>query len=155
MDNDTFNALPLVYRSHTEGSATSLVAELQDGSRSFADQRLSLGKPGRRSRASRSDVLSVSISLACFAFGVAAVADTGLAVWLGQTNQLVVLGFALSIMSLLTFKQAQTLMLMIEARFGQSTLQNYDGMLFHPSPSDCVSALQNSQKTTAIGLKYH
>ena len=52
-----------------------------------------------------------------------------MAVWLGQTNQLVVLGLLLAVMGLCTQNQAQLLFLNLEARFGQSTIQNYDSIL--------------------------
>lgn len=107
-------------------------AEVSGSSQKYVAQPRFLGKPGQRARASLSDALTILVSFVCFGFGISAVANNAFAAQLGQTNQLVILGFVLSIMSLLSFKQAQILMLVLEARFGQSTLQNYDGMCFHP-----------------------
>jgi hypothetical protein len=45
------------------------------------------------------------------------------------TNQLIVIGFLLSIMNLCLASVASPLFLLIEARFGRSTIQNYDGIL--------------------------
>ncbi|KAL8660582.1 MAG: hypothetical protein Q9202_006391 [Teloschistes flavicans] len=51
------------------------------------------------------------------------------AIFLGQTNQLVLLGLTLSIMALCTQRQVGKLNLLYEAYCGASTLQNFDAIL--------------------------
>ena len=66
--------------------------------------------------------------IAC-ALSIAAVLAKSIAMTIGQTNQLVVLGFLLAIMGFCTQRQVQTLNLLYEARFGASTLQNFEAIL--------------------------
>ncbi|KAI4265950.1 MAG: hypothetical protein L6R38_009062 [Xanthoria sp. 2 TBL-2021] len=60
---------------------------------------------------------------------IVAVRHKATAVLLGQTNQLVVVGLVLSIMAFITQQQVQKVILLYEARYGASTLQNFDGIL--------------------------
>ena len=58
------------------------------------------------------------------------VANESISWRLGVGNrQLIVVGFLLSIMNLCLGSLAPTLFLLLEAKFGQSTIQNYDGIL--------------------------
>ncbi|KAJ9614555.1 hypothetical protein H2200_002692 [Cladophialophora chaetospira] len=129
MEHDAADFVPFVTYQHHSDKATSVATELPDRNQKHEGSLPALGKPSRRTRSDLSDLLSVMVSLLCFGIGVAAIADSRFATRLGQTNQLVVIGFILSIMSFISFKQAQTFMLVLEARFGQSTLQNYDAIL--------------------------
>ncbi|KAG6358519.1 hypothetical protein INS49_014403 [Diaporthe citri] len=61
---------------------------------------------------------------------ITAVANEAAAWSLGvANNQLIVIGFLLSIMNLCLGSVTSTFFLLIEARFGSSILQNYDGIL--------------------------
>lgn len=92
------------------------------------------------------DLLGLLVTLTCFGFGVAAIAQPNLAIWLRQVNQLIVLGFVLAVMGIVTLKNCQTLLLLLQARFGSSTLQNYDGQPHH-SPHT-LSSLSLSMHAT-------
>lgn len=71
-----------------------------------------------------------ALSLICLAMAVMAVAHEAFSWRLGvANNQLIVVGFLLSIMNLCLGSVTSTFFLLIEARFGSSTLQNYDGIL--------------------------
>ena len=75
-------------------------------------------------------VLAAGLSLICLALGVAAVASESLSWRLGVSNyQLIVVGFLLSIMNLCLTSVTPGLFLLLEARLGSSTLQNYQGIL--------------------------
>ncbi|KUJ16730.1 uncharacterized protein LY89DRAFT_669192 [Mollisia scopiformis] len=88
------------------------------------------GVPTVKNRLYIKDLLAAAISLVCFALSFIAVENNEVSWRLGQgTNQLVVLGFLLSIMNLCLGSVAPTLFLLLEAKFGSSTLQNYDGIL--------------------------
>ncbi|KPI39913.1 uncharacterized protein AB675_11315 [Cyphellophora attinorum] len=76
------------------------------------------------------DVFAVLVSFACLAVGVAAISPNLSLAWrLGFANQLILVGFLLSIMSLCFNHIAPTAFLRFEARFGKSWLQNYDAIL--------------------------
>lgn len=96
-------------------------------------QRLSavaLGKPTTKKRLHSLHALSVSLSLVCLSVAIAAVANERWSWTLGKDNrQLIVLGFLLGIMNLCLTSVTPTAFLLLEARFGSSTLQNYEGLL--------------------------
>ncbi|KAG8527789.1 uncharacterized protein KY384_007943 [Bacidia gigantensis] len=69
-------------------------------------------------------------SLLCLAIAIAAVANENFSWRLGQKNyQLIVLGFLLGIMQLCLTSITPAIFLLLEARFGSSSLQNYQGIL--------------------------
>ena len=89
-----------------------------------------LGKPIVKKRIYVLDILVIVISLLCFALAFVAVSNEKVSWRLGvQNNQLIVIGFLLSIMNLCLASISPTLFLLLEARFGSSTLQNYDAIL--------------------------
>jgi hypothetical protein len=89
-----------------------------------------LGKPAAKKRIHTIDILSAILSLLCLILAVVAVASESVSWHLGVgTNQLIVVGFLLSIMNICLASVASHLFLLIEARFGRSTIQNYDGLL--------------------------
>ncbi len=91
---------------------------------------LPLGRPTVKQRLYGLHLFAAGISLMCFALATAAVADENLSWRLGVKNyQLIVLGFLLGVMNLCLGSVVPTLLLHIEARFGTSTLQNYNGIL--------------------------
>lgn len=89
-----------------------------------------LGKPRAKIRISKSDLSVAALSLACLAMAIIAVANEAVSWRLGvANNQLIVVGFLLSIMNLCLGSVTSTFFLLAEARFGFSILQNYDGIL--------------------------
>ncbi|KAI4198975.1 MAG: hypothetical protein LQ350_004956 [Teloschistes chrysophthalmus] len=92
--------------------------------------RPSFGVPTAKTRLPVLHLLAAITALICLALGVAAVANERISWHLGVNNrQIIVLGFLLSIMNLCLGSVTPTLFLHVEARFGSSTLQNYNGIL--------------------------
>lgn len=91
---------------------------------------VALGKPTTKRRLHSLHALSAALSLVCLSVAIAAVANERWSWSLGKDNrQLIVLGFLLGIMNLCLASVAPTAFLLLEARFGPSTLQNYEGLL--------------------------
>ena len=89
-----------------------------------------LGKPAVKKTIHIRDILAAILSFVCLALAITVVANDNISWALGvQNRQLVVLGFLLSIMNLCLSSVAPVLFLLLEARFGPSKLQNYDGIL--------------------------
>ncbi|KAI4248123.1 MAG: hypothetical protein L6R40_001212 [Gallowayella cf. fulva] len=109
------------------------LCELNDPSARSSHHRPSLkplGVPTVKKRLHNSHVLAAVVSLISLALAITAVANGKMSWLLGQKNyQLIVVGFLLSIMNLCLGSTAPTLFLHVEARYGSSTLQNYDGIL--------------------------
>ena len=89
----------------------------------------SLGQPVEKHSFTWQDTIMLLTSLLCFLIGILAVANVRFAAYLGQKNQLILLGLLLSLMAACTQKQAQLLLIALETKFGTSTLQNYDSIL--------------------------
>lgn len=91
---------------------------------------VALGKPTSKKRLHTLHALSATLSLVCLGVAIAAVANERFSWKLGKENrQLIVLGFLLGIMNLCLKTVTPTAFLLLEARFGPSTLQNYEGLL--------------------------
>lgn len=89
-----------------------------------------MGKPTTKKRLHGWHALSVALSLMCLGVAVAAVANEQWSWALGKDNRhLIVQGFLLGIMNLCLTRVTPTAFLLLEARFGPSTLQNNDGLL--------------------------
>ena len=89
-----------------------------------------LGIPTQKRRIHSLHLFAAAIALLCMVVAIAAVSDENLSWHLGQKNyQLIVLGFLLGIMNLCLASVAPTFYLLIEAEYGLSTLQNYNGLL--------------------------
>jgi hypothetical protein len=89
-----------------------------------------LGKPVKKKGLHLIHFLAGLLSLSSLGLTIAIVGSETLSWRLGIGNsQLIVLGFLLSIMNLCLGSVAPTLFLLVEARFGQSLLQNYDGLI--------------------------
>ena len=89
-----------------------------------------LGKPIRKKKIHIRDILITLLSLLCLVIAIVTVANESISWRLGVgTRQLIVLGFLLSIMNLCLGSLAPTAFLLLEAKFGPSTIQNYDGIL--------------------------
>ena len=89
-----------------------------------------LGEPSAKPLLSVSHTAACCVSVLCSVVAVVCVADQQISWYLGIGNrQLIVLGFLLSIMNLCLGTVSPFLLLLLEARFGKSTLQNYSGLL--------------------------
>lgn len=71
----------------------------------------------------------MELNFICLGAAVLSVQNERIALKLGQTNQLVAVGFLLSVMGSNLRRQSQLLMLTWEAKYGKSTLQNYDAII--------------------------
>jgi len=92
-----------------------------------------LGKPTKKSRLvwlGWLDILAATITTLCFAVS-AIIIDSRLpfAANVGYSNQIVAIGFLLGVMNQCLQRILPYLFLLIEARYGQSCLQNYEGIL--------------------------
>lgn len=88
-----------------------------------------IGLPDSKQYITRMDGLVAATSVVSLALAIAVVWVDPIAVYLGQKFQLVLLGLLLSFMSQCTQRFASLLFLLVEARFGPSSLQNYDAIL--------------------------
>ena len=88
-----------------------------------------ISKPCSKRLLTISDYLSAILTIFCLALAISSVQSRRIAAYLGVQNQLVVLGFLLAVMAFVTFKQAQMLLIALEARFCGSILQNYDAII--------------------------
>ncbi|KAI4129187.1 MAG: hypothetical protein LQ338_002346 [Usnochroma carphineum] len=99
-----------------------------------------LGRPTTKKRFHIVHLSAAIISLLCLALAITAVASEDVSWHLGVNNrQLIVLGFLLSIMNMCFSSVTPTLFLHLEARFGPSTLQNYNGILVNQISSSKLS----------------
>ena len=90
----------------------------------------SLGKPTVKKRFHISDISAAGLSLICAALAITVVANESVSWHLRpESRQLIVVGFLLGIMNLCLSSVTSNLFLLLEARFGPSTLHNYDGIL--------------------------
>ncbi|KAF0332638.1 hypothetical protein GQ607_000654 [Colletotrichum asianum] len=88
------------------------------------------GEPCRKRMFYKTDIAMAAIALACFALSILVVANSYVSWYLGVGNhQLIVIGVLLSIMSQCLASVTPLLFLLLEAHFGKSTLQNFDGIL--------------------------
>ncbi|KAK1701345.1 hypothetical protein BDP55DRAFT_18036 [Colletotrichum godetiae] len=89
-----------------------------------------LGRPAIKKSIYKSDVAAAATSMVCLALGILAVSHESISWRLGVgNNQLIVVGFLLSAMSLCLASVTPTLFILVEARYGESTIQNYDAIL--------------------------
>ena len=103
---------------------------------------LPLGKPTVKKRLHLLDISAVASSFICLALSVIAVANDSVSWRLGVKNyQLIVIGVLISLMNMCLGSVAPTFFLLLEARFGSSTLQNYDGILRNQFLSPKLSLL--------------
>ena len=94
------------------------------------EHQKSLGRPTAKKKLHIMQALSATLSFLCLALAIASVADKEISWRLGVENhQLIVLGSLLSIMNLCLNSVSPSLFILLEARFGSSTIQNYEGIL--------------------------
>ncbi|KAL9111284.1 MAG: hypothetical protein Q9187_007941 [Circinaria calcarea] len=89
-----------------------------------------LGKPRAKPFVNGIDVLAVVASIASLIAAICVITPDWTPSWrLGFEGQIVVIGFLLSIMNLCMMRVAPLLFLNLEARWGNSRLQNYESIL--------------------------
>lgn len=89
-----------------------------------------LGRPQRKPLFDILDIAAVTISIASLISSICVVTPRLSLPWrLGFEGQIIVIGFLLSIMNLCMKRVVPTLFLMIEARWGRSSLQNYEAIM--------------------------
>ncbi len=89
-----------------------------------------LGKPRAKRHLDIPSILAVFGSLLCLTFTYVAVSPSSSIPWrLGVTRQFQIIGFFLSLMNQCFLTVAPKFLLLVEARFGPSYLQNYDAIL--------------------------
>lgn len=88
-----------------------------------------LGVPTKKPRVRFLDIAVLIVSFGCCAVAVMIVRYPIIAWFLGYQYKLVVIGLMLSIMSVCLSYSRTYLLVLLEARFGRSTLQNYDAIL--------------------------
>ena len=87
------------------------------------------GIPSHIRRVTSMDLVTTAVVLLGFIIASTAVLNRSTAVFLGETNQLILVGLVLSIMGYCTQRQMKRLSLYYEARAGKSTLQNFEAIL--------------------------
>jgi hypothetical protein len=88
------------------------------------------GKPRAKPFLNSVDVLAVLTSVASLIASICVITPDWSPSWrLGFEGQIIVIGFLLSIMNLCMRRVAPTLFLILEARWGNSRLQNYESLL--------------------------
>lgn len=88
------------------------------------------GKPRRKRLIEIADVVAVVASLVLFAIAFITVSPSTSTPWkLGLTRQFQIVGFLLSAMNQCLLSLAPKVFVLVEARFGNSHLQNYDAIL--------------------------
>jgi len=93
------------------------------------DRAPTLGKPTVKPRLEWTDLLTVASSFATVALAILVVANRYIAWRLSYSAQIQVLGVLLSIMSLCLTTLASRIFLLLEVRFGRSSLSNFEGIL--------------------------
>lgn len=89
-----------------------------------------IGKPRAKPYLDSIDLLAVLASIASLIISICAITpDWSLSWRLGFEGQIIVIGFLLSIMNLCMRRVTPTLFLILEARWGDSRLQNYEALL--------------------------
>ena len=92
-------------------------------------QTQGLGEPSSKTPITWIDAAPVLLTLAAFAVAVVVIWNPYAAVQLRQTNQLVVVGLALSVMNLGVQRQVQLAAIFAEFQYGQFKLTNFDALL--------------------------
>ena len=91
---------------------------------------LPLGKPATKARFEKSHVFATAISWACLVAACITVTPQLRLAWLIRFDgQIIVIGFLLGVQSLCTSTVIPPALLLLEARFGRSSLQNYEALL--------------------------
>lgn len=90
----------------------------------------SLGKPCAKSRTAWPDLAAVTISLLCLVISICTISPSLQWSWhLGFQRQIIIIGLMISIMTKCMQRLSRMSLILIEARWGHSELQNYDAIL--------------------------
>ncbi|KAI0192030.1 hypothetical protein EV127DRAFT_492162 [Xylaria flabelliformis] len=130
--SDAYDAsYPVSASRHLEPSVPLPLRLSTSRSRLLPQQdRHSCGKPTVKKIIQPTHLLAAIVSLISLALSIIAVDNEALSWFLGQdTDQLIVVGFLLSIMNICLSTVVPMLFLLLEARFGQYKIQNYDSIL--------------------------
>lgn len=87
------------------------------------------GRPSSKSLVSWTDIGLLLGVLVCFAIAMGSVFPQRAAVFLGQTNQLVVVGFCLALMAIACQKQVSLVVLLYSVQSGRASLQDLEAIL--------------------------
>ena len=138
------------YSTHTSGFEQGSQQDLygrshstvdRDGDKKASEPRL--GKPRRKNVIDAKNLTAVVTSIIVLVAALTAVFSNEVSWRLGLTYQLVVSGFLLSVMNLCLQAVLSDLLILIEARYGPSTLQNYNALLkWEPLSTDLHKAWQ-------------
>lgn len=91
---------------------------------------LPLGKPARKPHFEKSHAFATTLSWICFLASCVTIAPQLRLAWLLRyEGQIVVIGFLLGVMNLCTSTVIPQVLLLLERRFGRSSLQNYEALL--------------------------
>jgi len=88
-----------------------------------------IGKRSKKPLLTRKDVIAIFIAYTCLAATFTTVFTPRVAVWLGQAAQLQVVGLLLTVMGMCAAREVRFVALLMEVRFGRSSLQDYDYLL--------------------------
>jgi hypothetical protein len=90
----------------------------------------SVGKPCAKPTIAKLDLAAVLISLLCLSISICTISPSLQWSWrLGFQGQIIVIGFMISIMNQCLMRFLPTSLTLIETRWGESRLQNYDAIL--------------------------
>ena len=133
-DENTFELSPIRHRFH--GSSISRSNEpieeqhdKQQGECFDHGVKVPLGKLEVKYLPYKADTVARVIAILCCIFAFVIIGENGYSWSLGVTNQLIVIGFLLSILNACLNVVAPTVFMQLEARMGNPTLQNYDVIL--------------------------
>ena len=113
----------------------------------------SLAKSRKKRRVDRQDILAVTTSFLCLtALCVMVAPSLSISYRFGLKRQLQVVGLLLSMMNLCLQSVTPKILVRIEARFGPSTLQNYDAILRQKGTSSHINLTWRILLSTLIAL---
>ncbi|KAK3984232.1 hypothetical protein QBC44DRAFT_389030 [Cladorrhinum sp. PSN332] len=114
-----------------------------------------LGKPCKQPRVSRSQVGAVVLSLICLVLGTVTISPTAGWAWrLGFKNQIVIIGFLLSVMEKCTDVILSSVFLLMETKHGRSQLQNYQAILTKNLTASKVSLAWRIILAVLVGIPF-
>lgn len=94
------------------------------------DTHSAVGRPGRKRRFGVLDSIAVFTSLVCLVLGAIIISPSLTLSWhMGFQSQIIAIGFLIGVMNLCAERVVPSYFLAIEAKYGQSRLQNYDAIM--------------------------
>jgi hypothetical protein len=122
-----FYAMPNIAMKSLSKQRSVTYGQLPEGEAYETAERV--GIPGRKSILSWKELASLVSIFSCAAGAITAVYSSHAAVALGQTNQLVVLGFCLAIMAMGTHRHAIFANISYDVHQGRATVQSLESLL--------------------------